>query len=147
MAEVKTFKCDICGKVYYSDDVKKEVKLTTKVMDEDSVECEVYDHVCPKCVGNITHYIADPGIVEKHHKTDRARQKLEDCLARLYHLTTHRSFWHGSVDLDYYDEMAEEVENDYKDMEKSRDLWKRLASLFIGLTTGMIIGLILKVIV
>lgn len=70
MAEIKTYRCDICGKVYHSDEVKTEVVLAIKPESEDA---KSYDHICNECLCILSLLLADPNVIkEEWRKRDES---------------------------------------------------------------------------
>lgn len=148
--KIETLRCDICDGVYHSDEVNTEIIIATK--DEDG-DCKNYEHICPKCVNEVTSYIKDPTSIQKLRnvviKEDKCVNKLENCLGTIKSVVSRfESYWRGSRDLDYYDEQTEYIREEIlkiieerDSIKESRNLWRRLSICFI---CGAIIGTILS---
>lgn len=111
--EVKSYKCDICGKVYHVDPETNDwVMITTSERNDDIVDQTNYDHLCPDCMKNIKAYINKPEIAEEARKTRRAVSKLEDCLHRISNRVFFlKSFWFGAgIDApEHYDDFTDDI--------------------------------------
>ena len=64
MSELKTYKCDICSNIYYSD----EAEATFSIIHERELligkGSRTYDHVCPDCLVNINKMLDNPTIID-----------------------------------------------------------------------------------
>ena len=139
MAEVKTYKCDICGKVYHVDE-----NVEHRVMDlagitngDESRDVKHYEHICEECAGKIRRVIEDPKVFEE------LDEKICEQLKEKYHYKSLLDRIFSVIPLKFStrlyasserktDEAIEKIE----DLEKSRDIWKRVASVTIGLLIG-----------
>ena len=134
MAEIKTYKCDICGGVYHYDknDYNNMVCVTDRFAE--------YHHICEKCSENIRKVIEDPKAFEKlseNMKTElRGRLEYKHALGVVYMKTTRDMFpFHDP------EQLAEKIIDKFKEVNNSRDNWKFHAAL--GYTWGAVLSIVL----
>lgn len=139
MAEVKTYKCDICGEVYHEEENYKHfmhIEDEYRTREEGSVKH--YEHICPDCRENVCKCIDKPDIINvlsnKSYKRHSALLSIEH---KIKHLRDRLCGWKGYVVIDWDEEAAEtinvyvdEIETAYNKTEKSRNIWRGLAIMF-----------------
>ena len=147
MSELKTFRCDICGKPYYSDEAKANLTIGRK--DEDDKNEKICEHICNECVVAFSKLMVAPSIIddltnEKDEWITYA-SKMEFILKSL---RDDLCGWRGALlgctfdDKKSYAEMlSEEIEDKYTEIEKSRERWISFACLMIGICAGLIVFL------
>ena len=133
MSEVRTCKCDICGEVFHvvpNEHVKYHMSREYEENGEKAVK--LYTDICPRCCRNVYDIIKDPEIIQKEY---RSRRKLEDCMCQIFRLGNRvASFWFGAAEPSepsYYEDIKEDIINNYKSMEKSKDKWKKWCITFV----------------
>ena len=65
MSEIKTYKCDICKKVFHANKTDTAVILAIKSYSEDSADTSAYEDICPDCANKLISFTKDPYIVDK----------------------------------------------------------------------------------
>lgn len=66
MAEVKTYKCDICGEVFHADgEYGDRIAMISEGLSKDEENLKRYNHLCPKCMETICNVIKEPGMVDE----------------------------------------------------------------------------------
>jgi rubredoxin len=147
MAEVKTYKCDICGNVYHVDD--GDEKLMTINYKVDSENEGKFEHICDECMGMIHACLRDPDILDDNKKElDKVREekgKLKSCIKELYRFIDPNNVWRNTFIFSKDpDEMTTEIIDEFEELEKSRRVWRIVASMGIGAFIGNMLALLLK---
>ena len=152
MSNVRTFKCDICGKVYHvgENDVPY-MNIIREEYDKDDpmvIHKTQYNHICPDCDDVISKVIANPGIIEElENDKNEALHNLsgfKDLIYKIHNkLYTYCSFWWGINDPSYHKDNVDEFIKQYDELKLSCD--KRLKvikwlSAICGLLFGIILG-------
>ena len=150
MAEVKTYKCDICGKVYHVDDNDEKVMtINYKVDNENEGK---FEHICNKCMSMIHQFILDPNYMdclkEDLGKNVELKHKFASCVSDIYRKVCSggewRPIWGCGVDTE---EQTKEIIEAYDELEKSCRVWRIVASMGIGAFIGNMLALLLKLFV
>lgn len=78
MAEVKTYKCDICGEVYHVDDSQENrvMDLADITNGNKSRDVKHYEHICDKCAGEIRSIIRNPELLSELYKESKLYREL-----------------------------------------------------------------------
>ena len=152
MAEVKTYKCDICGEVYHvKEDDRNFIKIIhSKQAEEDEVEVTHYDHVCPYCGGEVVRFLDDPAIINnlmiEKGDAENFIRILEDIIKTLSDKICGYRWWHTFYSKsnihDYCKEMSDDIEFKFKRTRKACYIWKFVALTFIGVYIGTLISTI-----
>ena len=148
MSEIKTYRCNVCHKTYHSDEPNMEVLVAIKPKDGEEVQS--YDHICPKCGGNIYELMRYPRMLDrledeknaaygKNVKLERMIKSQRDkiCGYKVWPLNSSVNY-----DCEYYKDMIEEVNSKYESTHKSRDIWRHVGITFI---TAWVIRLLLTI--
>lgn len=163
MAEVKTYKCDICGEVYHVEELHIDsINIVHKIMTKDEADSTYYKHICPHCQGVILEIIRNPDAIEKmdqeiselHEEANKKINKLykysdnlEVMIKQLNDKTCGYNYWPclGIVDdhTNYFKRMCDDIGVGYSKIVNSRNMWRASA---LGLLTGMMIAFILALI-
>lgn len=155
MAEVKTYKCDICGEVYHVEDELNEcVTIVHEICEEDGRDIDYYKHICPHCRGVILEIIRNPDAIEKMDarmdelSADASSKRtysyrLENLIKELRDDICGWVCWYGEYDYDCLNIMSADIKREHNEVKSSRCRWRALA---LGLLTGMLIALMLKLI-
>ena len=154
MAEVKTYKCDICGEVYHvGEDIKAFMNIEYARGTDENVYIEAkFNHICPECRNTICKCINKPKIIDElHEKTEdlaKIKHTLRNYIDRLKPMLDdglRQSLLYADYSkLETYDRIVIGANDSYERMEKSCAIWKRIAFAAIGLLIGVIGGLILR---
>lgn len=59
-AALKTYRCEICGEPYYSDEVKTKIEVRVDEGDHG----EVYGHICSTCAATLQNVLKNPGVID-----------------------------------------------------------------------------------
>ena len=144
MAEVKTYKCDICGQVYHVDEnVEHGVMDLTDVT---SGDVEHYKHICNKCAGVIRRVVKDPNFIgkllESQNETVRDKRKYADLLTRIIRKITGEPliYYHFAN----YEQETDEAIIKLGELEKSRDDWKCAASWGIAMSLAFMVAWVIQ---
>jgi hypothetical protein len=149
MAEVKSYKCDMCGKVYHRDENDKSWMRIVYNPTDDEVKRFDYEHICPECERTIGSVIHDPDIIKNYKESLKDAEKNLSGFKRLftkihdklYPLLSMHSLWTSVNDPDYYEErVVDPIINKCDTLETSRDRWKRAAICLIGAVVGLLIS-------
>ena len=134
--EIKTYRCDICHKPYHSDEPNMEVLVAIKPKDGEEVQS--YDHICPKCGGNIYELMRYPGTLDRledeKNATHGKNVKLEHMIKGMRDKICGYRSWLICSSVDnciYYKDMIEDVNSKYESTHKSRDIWRHVGITFI----------------
>lgn len=156
MAEVRSYKCDICGEVYHVEEgIKEFMNIAYARGTDENVYIEAkFDHICPDCRNTIRKCISNPKIIDELHENIdellEKKHKLEDCLKKIrvqYNFGDFTGFAFGGWNyVEKYEELANACVEEYADLKKSHMIWKRVAFAAIGLVVGVIGVLILRVV-
>lgn len=126
MAEVKTYKCDVCEKIHYEESWNRETRIIIEGWNEDGKYMNIYNHVCPECKEAIDKIIDSPSILD-------TRCKHIDCLeGKLAHLRTLLNKIHYRMDgypCISADTIAENCISTYSELKESEQRWKAIAIL------------------
>ena len=170
MAEVKTYKCDICGKTFVVDENDREfMNILTGEVDKESRESKAYNDICPDCYNAIKKVIDDPDIIQKMYneiqaKFDHENEHLEkmaikasnrlDILMvienRIKTVMDNLGCWRH-VSIWNWDENAKdiicswinEIENKYTEMEMSCRGWRTASIILSSIVVGLMISIII----
>lgn len=74
MANVKTYKCDICGKVYHDESWDKNNRIVIEHWVDDEKSMDIYNHACTECVDVIKEVIHNPDTLKNKDKAIGALQ-------------------------------------------------------------------------
>lgn len=141
--EVKSYKCDICGKVYHvEEDDPSFVVIETSELSDDILKQQRYTCLCPKCQSYIKEYMGNPEIAETQYKRRRALSKLEDCIRSIFNrVSPFRSYWCGAgiENPEYFDELTEDIIKaiDERAEKYQKHMWViRILSVLLGMCVG-----------
>lgn len=161
MAEVKTYKCDVCEKIHYEESWDRETRIIIEGWNEDEKYMNIYNHVCPECKEAIDKVIDSPSILEDMDKEIAGlhevanevigdRNALEEYINRirrefievidgipvLLQIPRYRGL-HGCK------KAMEECMDEIMELKESKQRWKAVSSgLFIGNIIYVILSLI-----
>lgn len=161
MSEVKTLRCEICGKTYLSDEGKNDLLLCTT-----GENGTAYNDICPRCEENIHNLIEDPNLIKKL-KSDNVTmaeglRKLTDKIRSvwnhvtgLYSVPVHGWLPMKNIDCDVYISKIKDISDEYdlkmsnwqnamklyESMKNSRNRW---IACVIGILTGNVLAIILN---
>lgn len=126
MANLKTYKCDICGKVYHDESWDKNNRIVVEHWVDDEKSIDIYNDVCTECMEVINRVVDSPSILIDHCKRI-------DCLeGKLAHLRTLLNKIHCGMD-GYpcigADTIAENCIQTYSELKASKQRWKEAAIL------------------
>lgn len=157
MAEVKTYKCDICGKVWTADpDDRRRIVMTRQP--EKNGRVINYDDICPDCVSMLNECIEDPTILislrqqmdREHNQNHKDIYVYKSLIGKIYREITHGSLllYHsdGAEEYEAYAEKILEEVREMKDLHKGVLKWKRIAGSAIGFAIGMFLYFLIKAI-
>lgn len=136
MSEVKTYRCDICKKVYHIGENHNEMIVAVR-KDE---KTDSYEHICPSCAGNISDVIVNPNIIKYYQEAaddERAEnRKLRDMFVKIRdHMLCTRTVM---FELDYK-QIKEDIIYKYDELKKREFIWRIIGFAGIGSWIGMII--------
>lgn len=155
MSEVKTFRCDICGKPFLSDKHKKLF-----IVSDLTGEGKCYEHICTSCNENLARVITVPNSIRNLEKDNRKLanhcRTLMNKIRDTYYDIVRKPFGYNydGADAEDYVLGLDDVMKCHRtttydknntisrlgDMERSRDVWRGWA---IGLLIGNALGIIL----
>ena len=144
--DVKSLKCDVCGKVYHvEEEVVDKITVCRDVVVNGELESIRYKHICPDCGKIINRFVNKPEIAEEAWQTRRAVHKLENCLHRISRqVFPIRTFWRGEGDdhLAYYDSYTDDIVNKIDELKEyeERSHKQMIAIRVLGCLLGMCIG-------
>lgn len=141
MSEVKTYKCDVCGKVYHVDENYGTcMTIFDESIDEDSRHITGYEHICPDCTEVINKVIGNPGIIddlkEKANIRYRNASAMEQRIRDLRNRLCGWKMWLPSIDyidtdvVQDVDLFIEEIDGYCSNLKESKRLWKTAAVIF-----------------
>lgn len=149
MAEVKTYKCDICGEVYHRGEGEDHfMRIIHQPSDENSGKKFDYEFLCDDCIAEINKVIDNPSIINNliiERSAEREhRHSIESCLDRIRIVFAFGGFpytvWGGTKDK--YEEMTKAFIEEYEDLTKSRTIWLRVSMVLVGVCLGLLACLI-----
>lgn len=147
MANLKTYKCDICGKVYHDESCDKNNRIVVEHWVDDEKTTDIYNDVCTECMEAMDKVMQNPDILENKNKTIAALQEemkevdndkytLESYINRIYReflevtyatsafLTSSRYYGvHGCQ------KAIDECFDKIRDLKASKQRWKEAAIL------------------
>lgn len=146
MSDVKTFRCDICGKTFLSDEHKKLF-----IVSDLTGEGKCYEHICTSCNENLARVITVPNSIRDlegecnlaHVILDKVENLLNDLRNKLFgwkFLTLHADI---TMQFDNIVDRTLEIEHGINELKTSRNVWKSWA---IGLLAGNVLACILSLI-
>ena len=154
MAEVKTYKCDICGEIYHREENDTHfMTIVEQPLDEDTTKRFEYQYICDDCMDNVHRIIDNPKILDNMiSANDDYRGYIsgyKNHIRRIHDtIFKYRSFWdisNNPNDYDtYIDNVIEEIKM-YKAMElvcKKREKIIIVLSIILGIVVaGLIVAL------
>lgn len=152
MAEVKTYKCDICGKVYRDESCDKNNRIVVERWVDDEKTTDIYNDVCTECIHRIYEVIKEPDIIEDLEDKLRTKsmfeEQLESIIKSMRDAVCGFNSWEIYSDYnsryEYMRNMGSAIMTKCDEMDKSRKHWKAST---IGLFTGGLLVFVLSLIV
>lgn len=138
MAEVKTYKCDICGKVYHDDSLStKYERIIIEHWDDGEKTTDIYSDICTGCMHKIYEVIKEPDIIEDLEDKLRTKsmfvEQLESIIKSMRDVVCGYNSWEIYSDYnsryEYMRNMGSAIMTKYDEMDKSRKHWKAAAVL------------------
>lgn len=139
MAEVLTYKCDVCGKVYHVDGDNQQRMVIVNNAPNDEKH---YNHICPKCIANVEHLLKKP---DEHNNReailDTARRyayRLEYLIKDISNSVCGNRCWFSfnesfsEPEYELYKNAINDVENQYNKTKKLYNIWMVIGCSFMG---------------
>ena len=150
MAEVKTYKCDVCGEVFHADgEYGHRIAIISEGLSKDEENLKRYNHLCPKCTGTIVNVIEDPDVIRDLEKEVHTKVKYIDgyvsLLGSIYNKLKDYPLmrYYSDNPSQYADNVKwclDEIDNRECELLK----WKRITDGVIGFAVGIWIVLLIK---
>jgi uncharacterized protein Usg len=144
MAEVKTYKCDICGKVYHREENEDHfMTITHQPLDGEKEEKFEYQYLCDGCIRNVHEVIDNPELL-KHMREHNDRFKryisgYKDIISKIhYKLNKFASFWQNLDDPEHYMHYVDDFVNNYNALEAAYERGKKILRWASGILGGVI---------
>lgn len=137
MAEVKTYKCDICGKIHYDESCEKNDRIVIEHWGDDEKSTDIYNNICTGCIHKIYEVIKEPDIFEDIEDKLRTKtmfvEQLESIIKSMRDAVCGWDSWEIYTDCnsryEYMRNMGSAIMTKCDEMRESEQRWKAAAIL------------------
>jgi hypothetical protein len=139
MAEVLTYKCDVCGKVYHVDGDNQQRMVIVNNAPNDEKH---YNHICPKCIANVECLLKNPDECSnreaKLNTVRRYAYRLEYLIKDISDSVCGCRCWYGfnesfsEPEYEFFKDAINDVKKQYNKINKLYKIWMVIGYSFIG---------------